>query len=100
MGFLTKIFGLDKPTVNMKELIANGAMIIDVRTAGEYAGGHINGSINIPLNILSAKLGSLDKNKPLILCCASGMRSGSACSILKKNGFTQVYNAGSWNSLR
>ncbi len=100
MGFLTKIFGLDKPKVNMKELIANGAKIIDVRTQGEFAGGHISGSVNIPLNILPGKISSLDKNTPLILCCASGMRSGSACSILKQNGFTQVYNAGSWTNLR
>ncbi len=100
MSFLKKIFGLDKPRVNMKELIANGAMIIDVRTPGEYAGGHIPGSVNIPLNVLPSKLGSLDKSKPLVLCCASGMRSGSACSLLKQNGFTEVYNGGSWASLR
>ena len=100
MSFLTKILGLNKQRVNMKELIANGAMIIDVRTPGEFAGGHINGSVNIPLNVLPSKIGSLDKNKALVLCCASGMRSGSACSILKQNGFTEVYNAGSWVNLR
>lgn len=100
MSFLKKIFGLDKPKVNMKELIANGALVIDVRTPGEFAGGHINGAVNIPLNTLPAKLGGLDKNNPLVLCCASGMRSGSACKLLKQNGFTQVYNAGSWSSLR
>jgi len=84
----------------MKELIANGAVIIDVRTPGEFAGGHAQGAVNIPLNVLPAKLGSLDKSKPFVLCCASGMRSGSACSLLKQNGFTQVYNAGSWVNLR
>jgi phage shock protein E len=100
MSFLKKLFGLDKPKVNMKELIANGAKIIDVRTPDEFAGGHINGSVNIPLNTLPNKIDKLDKNTPLILCCASGMRSSSACGLLKKNGFTQVYNAGSWANLR
>jgi rhodanese-related sulfurtransferase len=77
-----------------------GAMIIDVRTPGEFASGHINGSMNIPLNKLSDNLKKLkDKNKPLITCCASGMRSASAKGILKTNGYTNVHNGGAWHSL-
>lgn len=96
---LRKILGI-KPSFDMKELIDQGAIIIDVRSKGEYAGGHIKESINIPLDQLKNNLHKLkDKNKHIITCCASGMRSGSAKSILKANGFTSVYNGGGWYSL-
>ncbi|NDA62660.1 MAG: rhodanese-like domain-containing protein [Chitinophagia bacterium] len=99
LSFLQKIFGKGT-SVNYAELIKNGAQIIDVRTPGEYQGGHIPGSKNIPLQLLSSKMGSLPKNQPIITCCASGMRSASAKSLLTKNGFPQVYNGGGWASLR
>lgn len=89
------------PKVDLKELAKQGAIILDVRSKGEYAGGHIRGSINISVDTLSSNLGKLkDKQKPIITCCASGMRSASAKSILKSNGYTQVYNGGSWMSLQ
>lgn len=97
MGLLSKLFG---PKVDLGQLIKDGAVIVDVRTPGEYAGGNIKGSMNIPLNELSAKLNKLNKNKPIITCCASGMRSASAKGMLKSKGFTDVYNGGSWMSLR
>ena len=56
IGFLKKLLGFG-PAVNYKELMENGAVIIDVRTKGEYAGGHIKGSTNIPVNQLAANLG-------------------------------------------
>ena len=97
---LKKLFGIG-PGVNYAELVKNGATILDVRTKGEFAGGHIKGSINIPVDTLRNNLSKLkDKNKPIITCCASGMRSASAKSILKSNGFTQVYNGGGWSSLQ
>lgn len=97
---LKSILGLG-PKVNMRELIANGAIIIDVRTKGEYAGGHVNGSLNIPLDQLQHNLKKFkDKNKTIITCCASGMRSGSAKSFLKAQGFTNVHNGGSWHNLK
>ncbi len=81
------------------ELIKNGAEIIDVRTKGEYAGGHINGSKNIPLDQLSSNLSKINKEKTIITCCASGMRSASAKAILKSKGYENVYNGGGWASL-
>lgn len=95
---LKNIFGLGK-SVDFKELKAEGAQIVDVRSAGEYKSGHIKGSINIPLDALSRNLSKLNKNKPVITCCASGMRSASAKGILKSNGFTEVHNGGGWSSL-
>jgi rhodanese-related sulfurtransferase len=76
-----------------------GAQLIDVRTRGEYASGHIKGSVNIPLNELSAKAGKLKKDQPVITCCVSGMRSASARAILSGMGFKEVYNGGGWMSL-
>jgi phage shock protein E len=95
--FVKNLFG---GGADISELIANGAIIVDVRSSGEYAGGHLKRSINIPLDQLKSKLSKLDKSKPVITCCASGMRSASAKSILKSNGFTEVHNGGGWNSLR
>lgn len=87
--------------VNYAELVQQGAIVLDVRTKGEYASGHINGSVNIPVDQLPKNLSKFpDKNKPIITCCASGMRSASALSILKSSGYTQVYNGGGWSSLR
>ncbi len=88
------------PKVNLKELVQNGAVIIDVRTKGEFESGHINGAINIPLDTLQNNLKKLSKEKPIITCCASGIRSASAKGILKSNGFVAVYNGGGWSGLK
>jgi rhodanese-related sulfurtransferase len=89
------------PKVDYAELVRNGAVIIDVRSKGEYAGGAIPGSINIPLDQLNnSNLAKLkDKNNPIITCCASGMRSASAKGILRSKGYTSVHNGGGWYSL-
>lgn len=81
------------------QLKNDGAIIIDVRSANEYASGHAPNSINIPLNGLSSDLSRIPKDKNIILCCASGTRSAMAGSILKKNGYTKIFNAGSWRAL-
>ncbi|MFM1913332.1 MAG: hypothetical protein RIR51_1170, partial [Bacteroidota bacterium] len=94
IGLLKRMLGLG-PKVNYKELIANGAKIVDVRTPNEFKSGNIKGSINLPLQTLSSNLGKLKKDEVIITCCASGMRSSSAKSLLKSNGFTNVYNGGS-----
>ena len=70
-----------------------------VRTRGEYASGHVKGSVNIPLNDLSSSVNKIKKNVPIITCCASGMRSASAKSTLSSLGFKEVYNGGGWMSL-
>ena len=96
---IKKLFGLG-PSVNYADLVKQGAIILDVRSKGEYFGGHIKGSINISVDTLSSNLSKLkDKNKTIITCCASGMRSASAKNILKSNGYSNVYNGGGWSSL-
>ena len=88
------------PATDYAALVKNGAQIIDVRTPDEFRGGHIKGSVNIPLDRLQQNLAKIKKNKPVITCCASGMRSASAKSILQTKGYTEVFNGGGWSGLQ
>lgn len=97
IDFIKKLFGKNK--VDYKALVENGAQIIDVRTPAEYSSGSIRNSKNIPLQLLVSEMKKLDLKKPIITCCASGMRSASAKAILKQNGF-EVYNGGGWIALQ
>ena len=97
---IKNLFGM-KPPTDYNELIKQGAIVLDVRSKGEFAGGHIKNSINIPVDQLSNNLSKLkNKNKCIICCCASGMRSGTAKRILESQGYTAVFNGGSWNELQ
>jgi rhodanese-related sulfurtransferase len=98
MGILSLLFG-KKETINFKEIIQEGGVVIDVRTGNEFKSGHIKNAKNISVQQLSSQLNKLDPKSPIITCCASGMRSASAVSILKKAGF-RAYNGGSWQSLQ
>lgn len=98
LNSILSIFGLGKK-VNYKELLQNGGIIVDVRSKGEYSGGHIKGSINIPLDQLGSNLKKFKKDQAIITCCASGIRSGAAKSLLKSKGYENTYNGGSWYSL-
>ncbi len=98
MGLLSML-GLSGKSESVKEFMDKGAVIIDVRTPAEYIGGHIKGSKNIPLNTIGNQIDAIKKlNKPIIACCASGMRSAQATSILKSNGIDAM-NGGGWSSL-
>lgn len=97
MGILSFLFGNKQQKIDAFK--NNGAIVIDVRTAGEYQGGAIPGSKNIPLQKISSQINEIKKwNKPIITCCASGMRSASAASILKANGI-EALNGGGWYAL-
>lgn len=95
---LKTLFGFG-PKTDYAKLIHEGAVVIDVRSKGEFQSGHIQHSINIPLETLQNNLSKLKKDCCIICCCASGMRSASAKSILQSNGYTKVYNGGGWRSL-
>ena len=98
LALLKKLFG--GASVNYKELVSNGAIIVDVRSAGEYKAGHIPGSKNFPVESIRSKVAELKKlNKPVIPVCRSGARSGMAKGILKSAGI-EVYNGGPWTSLK
>ena len=99
ISFFKKLFGIG-PAVDYSQLLSDGGIIVDVRSRAEYNSGHIKGSINIPLDSLKAGLSKLKKEKVVITCCASGMRSAAAKNLLTSNGFTHVYNGGGWMSLQ
>lgn len=84
--------GLDKK-------IEKGAIILDVRTAGEYATGHIEGSINISLGEIRERYTELDLSKTYITTCSHGLRSVKAENLLNERGFKNVYNGGAWSDL-
>lgn len=97
MGVLSVLFGKKDPM--LKEALDAGALIIDVRTPGEFSSGHIEGSKNLPLQNLSNTWKNLpDKKRPLITVCASGVRSQAAKKLLEEKGF-HVINGGSWLSV-
>ncbi len=79
----------------IKEKIAAGAKVVDVRSPAEFADGAYPGAVNIPLPAIPARMSELGpKDKPVVLYCASGARSGQAMRFLKQNGFADVVNAG------
>lgn len=88
--------------MTMNELINHpNATIVDVRTEGEFAGGHVAGSINIPLNEVPHRVDEFkNMSKPLVLCCLSGGRSGQATQYLAQQGVDQVYNGGGWSEVQ
>lgn len=81
----------------LPELKKNGAVLVDVRSAGEFASANAPGTINIPLQELGSRLGEIPKSTPVVLCCASGTRSGIAKLMLKRKGYRRVHNIGTWD---
>jgi rhodanese-related sulfurtransferase len=84
---------------DFKNIIFNGALLVDVRTVGEYKNGHIKGSLNVPLSDIEDAMSWLIKDVPIVLVCESGSRSAEAKEILEASGYIKVYNGGSWNNL-
>ena len=89
-----------------KTLIANGAVVVDVRTPGEFAEAHLDQAVNIPVQEVQSRLGEVqqltknDKSKPIVVHCASGKRSAEAKAQLEAAGYTQVVNGGGLDDLR
>lgn len=95
---LRTLLGL-RPKVDIVQLLADGAILVDVRTQAEYEGGHVPGSINIPLDKLLQNLHRLKKDQPVITCCASGMRSRAAMNVLRDHGY-KAHNGGPWTKVQ
>jgi phage shock protein E len=81
-----------------KDMLLKGAMVIDVRTAGEFVSGHLPVAVNLPLNEIEADIAHFVRNtdQVMLLHCHSGVRSGIAIKKLKAMGYTNVYNLGSY----
>lgn len=93
------MLGLGGKSETIQDFVSKGAIIIDVRTVGEFRDGHIKGSKNIPLDNIFSKINEIKRfEKPIIVCCRSGMRNAQAASILKNNGI-ETLNGGSWQNV-
>lgn len=81
-----------------QELLQNGAILIDVRSPGEFNGGSVKEAVNIPLDEIGKKIAdeAPDKEKPILLFCLSGSRSGMAKRVLLSAGYKNVHNLGSY----
>ena len=98
MGFLSAIFG-SKDNSQLKEVIEDGAFLVDVRSSGEFASGSVKGAVNIPLDKIGNQLTKFKGKKNIVVFCQSGNRSGQAKSILENNGVQNVINGGSWSNV-
>ncbi|CAI8161918.1 MAG: Thiosulfate sulfurtransferase PspE [Crocinitomicaceae bacterium] len=86
--------------MDLTDLVRNSkTSIVDVRTTEEFSNSRVEGSVNIPLNLVPENIKTLKKMQPLVLCRAAGVRSGQAMEFLKFNGLNQVYNGGSWQDV-
>lgn len=96
-GFLKKLMGAGQ--ADLSQLLQNGAVVVDVRSKGEFSSGHAKGSINIPLELIESKAKELKKHPHVIVCCRSGNRSGMAQRMLEAKGLSNVTNGGSWQNV-
>ena len=96
MSWLSDLFG---GSVQIKQAIRQGAVIIDLRTAYEYDQGHIPDAVNIPVDRIKANIGRIkDFRRPVILCCSTGDHCREAGEILRNAGVPFI-NGGNWQSL-
>lgn len=98
MSIFSQLFG-GGPSVDLKSVIGEGAFLVDVRTPGEFADGHVKGSVNIPLDNLTKDIAKFRDKKNIIVFCRSGNRSGMAKSLLEQQGFKNVINGGTWQNV-
>jgi phage shock protein E len=98
MGFFSAIFG-GADNVRLTEAIKEGAFLVDVRSAAEFASGSVKGAVNIPLDRIGSQLAKFKGNKNIVVFCRSGNRSRQAKSILEQGGFQNVINGGTWSNV-
>lgn len=98
-GLFKNLFG-QQDNSQLKEVLADNAFLVDVRTPSEFASGSVKGAVNIPLDKISGQLPKFKNKKHIVVFCRSGNRSGQAKSILEKNGFNNVINGGTWNNVQ
>jgi rhodanese-related sulfurtransferase len=99
MGFFNNLFGTNNTNEKLGNLIKEGAFLVDVRSPGEFAEGHVKGSTNIPLDQVANQLAKFKDKKEIVVFCKSGMRSNQAKYILEQNGFTNITNGSTWQKV-
>lgn len=98
MGILAWLFGKSSQP-DLSGIINDGAYLVDVRSTGEFAQYHVKGSVNIPLDRISSQLTKFKGKKHIIVFCRSGSRSSQAKSVLERNGFSNVVNGRTVDSI-
>jgi phage shock protein E len=96
MDYFQQLFGGNK-IADIKEIIEQGAFLVDVRTPGEFETGHVKDSVNIPVDTIVSQLSAFKNKNNIVVFCRSGSRSAMAKSILELHGFTNVVNGGTWD---
>ncbi len=99
MGILSWLFG-GSAKQDLSGIIKEGAFLVDVRSSGEFAQGHVKGSVNIPLDRIPSQLAKLKNRKNIIVFCRSGNRSSQAKLFLEQNGFANIVNGGTWENVK
>jgi phage shock protein E len=98
MSWLSELFGGGKQKI--RQVLQEGGVVIDLRTAYEFDQGHIPRSLNIPVDRISVNIVRIrDLGRPIVLCCGNGTQCRDASAILKRAGIERVYNGGSWQSV-
>lgn len=98
-GLFRNILGKTDPG-QLKQLITEGAFLVDVRTRAEFREGHVKSSVNIPLDQLLSTLSQFKGKDAIVVFCRSGVRSSQAKMILESRGFDNVVNGGSWTQIQ
>ena len=98
---LIAVFAIKKlgqiPKARALEMLGSGALVLDVRSPGEFSSGHLEGAVNIPLDQVRNMIREIedDRTRPLLVYCLSGTRSSIACRILRNLGYSNTHNLGS-----
>ncbi|MCS6990292.1 MAG: rhodanese-like domain-containing protein [Chitinophagales bacterium] len=100
MNFFQSLFGGSSVgTDQLRQIVRDGAFLVDVRSPEEFAAGSVPGAVNIPLDTVPARISEFQNKGPIVVFCRSGNRSGQAKAILEQNGIQNVHNGGAWEDV-
>lgn len=96
-NFIKKLFSSNNE--ELRNIIKDGAYLVDVRTKAEYESGNVKGSVNIPLDQIQQNIAKFKNKKNVVVFCRSGMRATQTKAVLQQNGIGNVVNAGTWQNV-
>jgi rhodanese-related sulfurtransferase len=99
MGILSKLFGISNNASQLENAIREGALLVDVRTPGEFSSGSVKGAINIPYDNVLKNLKKFEGQTSVVVFCRSGARSAQAKALLDRNNILNVVNGGPWQNV-
>ncbi|MEO5581604.1 MAG: rhodanese-like domain-containing protein [Saprospiraceae bacterium] len=99
LNFFKKLFRPEKTSESLHSILAQGALLVDVRNPTELESGQVPGAMNIPLSQVASNLDAFKHQKHIIVYCRTGSRAAAAQTILQSNGIKNVSNGGSWKQV-